>query len=476
MTEAPVFAVVGHPNKGKSSVVATLSQNDAIAIALEPGTTRRRQAYPLTVDGEVLYTLVDTPGFQRPRRVLAWLEAHSLSASDHADTVAAFINQHRDSGLFDDECELLTPLMDGAGIIYVVDGSVPYSAAHEAEMTILRWTGRPSLALINSIGPGDHTRTWQAALGQYFQVVRRFDAVRAPFAQHLSLLKAFGQLEPAWEQPLERAVNYLGAQRDQRQWQAAELIAKALEDMLAWQEKRTVSAGDSAIASTDPVAQELRQRWYRHQRQREQSLRQAVEHLYQHRHIQRQEAELTWHSDHDLFSERSRRIWGVSRGYLATAGFGAGALGGVGLDALTLGTSLGAGALIGGLIGAAGGAFYGDRVAHSLLRSGPLKGGLQTLRFGPVQDAQFGYIVLGRAVDHWWHISQRNHAGRDPLDLAPADSHWLAELARGPRRELQHIFNKACKNKSLDARDRHRLAAVIDDVMTAYLAWRLNPD
>jgi hypothetical protein len=32
--KAPVFAVVGHPNKGKSSIVATLSQNDAIAIAL----------------------------------------------------------------------------------------------------------------------------------------------------------------------------------------------------------------------------------------------------------------------------------------------------------------------------------------------------------------------------------------------------------------------------------------------------------
>lgn len=476
MTEIPVFAVVGHPNKGKSSVVATLSQNDAIAIALEPGTTRRHQTYPLSVDGKVLYSLVDTPGFQRPRRVLAWLEAHSLSASDHADTVVAFLNQHRDSGVLIDECELLTPLMEGAGIIYVVDGSVPYSAEHEAEMTILRWTGRPSLALINSIGPGDYAQTWHAALGQFFQVVRRFDAVRAPFEQHLSLLKAFGQLEPGWEQPLERAVHYLDAQRGQRQWQAAGLIATALEDMMAWQERRTVTAGESAIAPTDPVAQNLRQRWYQHQRQREVSLRLAVEDLYQHSRVQRQEAELTWHSEHDLFSERSRRLWGVSRGYLATAGFGAGALGGVGLDALTLGSSLGAGALIGGLIGAAGSVVYGDRLAQSLWRLGPLNDGLQTIRFGPVQDAQFGYIVLGRAVDHWWHISQRNHAGREPLDLAPHDSHWLTELGRGARRELQHLFNKISKNKNLESRERHRLIVVINDAMTTYRTWRLNPD
>ena len=89
--KAPVFAVVGHPNKGKSSIVATLSQNDAIAIALEPGTTRKHQAYPLAVDGKTLYTLVDTPGFQRPRRVLEWLEAHSVSAPDRAAFSAAWI-------------------------------------------------------------------------------------------------------------------------------------------------------------------------------------------------------------------------------------------------------------------------------------------------------------------------------------------------------------------------------------------------
>ncbi|WP_178338780.1 GTPase domain-containing protein, partial [Marinobacter nauticus] len=119
MSQQPVFAVVGHPNKGKSSVVATLSQNDAIAIALEPGTTRARQAYPLSVDGQQLYTLVDTPGFQRPRRVLQWLEAHSLSASDHPETVRAFVIQHQDDDRYVDECELLAPIIEGAGIIYV---------------------------------------------------------------------------------------------------------------------------------------------------------------------------------------------------------------------------------------------------------------------------------------------------------------------------------------------------------------------
>ncbi|AZT82149.1 DUF3482 domain-containing protein [Marinobacter sp. NP-4(2019)] len=474
MDNAPVFAVVGHPNKGKSSVVATLSQNDAIAIALEPGTTRQRQAYPLTVDGRTLYTLVDTPGFQRPRRVLEWLDAHSMSASDRAETVAAFVTQHRDDPRFTDECELLTPLVEGAGIIYVVDGSVPYSAEHEAEMTILRWTGRPSLALINSIGPDDYSSAWQAALGQFFQVVRKFDAVRAHFDQHLSLLRAFGQLEPTWESPLEQATGFLADQRRQRKIQAARLIAKALEDMMSYQEKRTLTTNQATETSEQALAETLRRSWYQHQRRREQTLRVSVEHLYQHKRIQRQEAELEWHSDHDLFSEDSRRAWAVSRRYLATAGFGAGAVGGAGIDALTFGSSLGTGALVGGILGAAGSYFYGDRLALPALKIGALRDGLKTATFGPVQDSQFGYVVLGRAVDHWWHISHRNHAGRDQLDLAPADSHWLENLDRKSRQDIQKAFDRCRKRKTPDDRQRVTFAAAIEQAMTVYDDWRLN--
>lgn len=475
MNRPPLFAVVGHPNKGKSSVVATLSQNDAIAIALEPGTTRRRQTYPMTIDGEVLYTLVDTPGFQRPRRVLEWLEAHSLSASDRAETVAAFVQQHRDDPRFHDEYELLSPVTEGAGIIYVVDGSVPYSPENEAEMTILRWTGRPSLALVNSIGPEDYGDTWEAALGQFFQVVRRFNAVRAPFEQHLSLLRAFGQLEPGWEQPLEQAVGHLVMQRRQRRQQAAELTARALEDMLSWQEQRTLTMNQAASQSAEALAKELREKWYAHQRQREQALRVAVERLYQHNRIRRQEAALSWHNDHDLFSEGSRRAFGVSRSYLATAGFGAGAAGGVGVDALTLGHSFGAGALVGGLIGAAGSYFYGDRLAASALNLGPWNQGLQTASFGPVRDSQFGYVVLGRAVDHWWRISRRNHAGQDLLDLEPTSSHWLTRLDRTSRRDLQRAFDLCQKKRRLDRDSRERLSRAVESAFQAYDDWRLNP-
>ncbi len=473
-SDAPVFAVVGHPNKGKSSVVATLSQNDAIAIALEPGTTRQRQDYPLSVDGQVIYTLVDTPGFQRPRRVLEWLEAHSVSVSDRQETVKAFVTQFHDDPRFADECQLLAPLVEGAGVIYVVDGSIPYSPQHEAEMTILRWTGRPSLALINSIGPDDHSETWQRALGQFFQVVRRFDAVRAPFDQHLSLLKTFGQLEPAWEAPLNEATRHLSRQREQRRREAAGLIAHTLEAMMCFREKRTLTVQQTTETSDQALADQLRNQWYRNQRKKEEHLRIAIERLYQHNRIQRQEAELEWHSDHDLFSESSRAAWGVDRRYLATAGFGAGAVSGAGIDAVTLGHSLGAGALIGGVIGAAGSYLYGDKLSLPVLRIGVLKEGLRSASFGPVQDSQFGYVVLGRAINHWWHVSERNHAGRELLDLEPTDDHWLGALDRQHRQLLHRVFDQCRKKRTLDDKTRQSLIESIEAAMTAFDHWRLN--
>jgi len=145
----PAFAVVGHPNKGKSSIVSALAMDDTIAISDTPGTTTKKRSFPLRMDGEILYELFDTPGFQRSRQVLAWLKSHDVGADKRHEVVEAFIRAHRDDARYYDEIELLEPIMAGAGIIYVVDGSKPYGEEYEAEMEILRWTGQPSMALIN---------------------------------------------------------------------------------------------------------------------------------------------------------------------------------------------------------------------------------------------------------------------------------------------------------------------------------------
>ncbi len=146
----PAFAVVGHPNKGKSSIVATLAQDDGVASL--PRAAPPSVAETLQVEvGDSSFTLIDTPGFQRPSRVLQWLEQHADSAERRQAAVQRFVNDPRVLGTVPDEVELLRPIVDGAVILYVVDGSRPYGVEYEAEMEILRWTGQASMALINPI-------------------------------------------------------------------------------------------------------------------------------------------------------------------------------------------------------------------------------------------------------------------------------------------------------------------------------------
>ena len=207
----PIFAVVGHPNKGKSSIVSTLTRQDAVKISEISGTTTQAQAFELSIDGVRQYSLIDTPGFQRPRQVLSWLQQHSPNAAQRKQTVQAFIDLPSDEfgNKYHDETELLRPILAGAGIIYVVDGSLPYSPEFEAEMSILQWTGQPRMALINPIGGEAFVQEWQNALSQYFSVVRVFDPMTADHQKQFTVLTAFAELYEPWRAAIEKTVDFL---------------------------------------------------------------------------------------------------------------------------------------------------------------------------------------------------------------------------------------------------------------------------
>ncbi len=141
----PEFAVLGHPNEGKSSVVSTLSEDDQIRVSQVPGETTVSRTYTVKIDGKEIIRFVDTPGFQVPRQTLAWFRKY------RGDTLLeSFISTFKADPFFADECELMAPVARGAGIIYVVDGSRPVRADDLAEMEIRRLTGRPRMAVINS--------------------------------------------------------------------------------------------------------------------------------------------------------------------------------------------------------------------------------------------------------------------------------------------------------------------------------------
>ena len=61
-----------------------------------------------------------------------------ISTRHPKDPNRYFISRHRGQPEFEAECILFQPIVDGAGVLYVVDGSEPLLEIHAAEITFDR--------------------------------------------------------------------------------------------------------------------------------------------------------------------------------------------------------------------------------------------------------------------------------------------------------------------------------------------------
>tara|TARA_R110002110_G_scaffold66978_1_gene183007 strand:+ start:96498 stop:97931 length:1434 start_codon:yes stop_codon:yes gene_type:complete len=462
----PVFAVVGRPNKGKSSIVATLARDDSVYIAPQAGSTREARRFPMQVNGEVLYELVDTPGIQRARSVLSWLQEHNADAASRPDTVRRFIADMAGDDHYRDECEALAPIMAGAGIIYVVDGSHPFGADYEAEMEVLRWTGRPSLALINPIENDDYVSQWTVGLGQYFTTVRTFNAHRAELRKQLDLLALFGHLDPGWQSSLQRAVQVLEEDRLLQHRSASFLICDMIVDALEYRTEQSLPEGVPA----EPVQKLLRARYKSHLVKRERQCRKQVEEAFYYDDLQKDEAEIAF-EDEDLFNEEQWYLWGLSRRQLVVAAASAGGIAGGGagmvIDAATGGLLGGLGTAVtgmGGAISSAVGAIkYADEIAQ--IKVSGLPSGGKHLSYGPARNINFPFVLLGRALTHHRLVSMRTHAVRDKLEIQQPVLDWMTDAQR---RKLARCFADLRAGKKMTER-RSELAENV-------LAWCVAVD
>ncbi|QDU71181.1 DUF3482 domain-containing protein [Mucisphaera calidilacus] len=447
----PTFVVVGHPNKGKSSVVAALAQDESVRIEPRSGTTTQSTAYRVEVDGHGVYRLVDTPGFQRPRRALAWLRERATTAAERPAAVRAFLEAHRESGEMVDECELLEPLMDGGLVVYVVDGSVPYGPEYEDEMEILRWTGRPGLGLINPIGDeARHLDSWKTALGQFLGVAVVFNPVAADFEQQMVVLDQFAAIAEANGVGVRRSLSLLKQARERAHDRASRVIAEWVSTALTERVEKLM-AKDAIPTAQEP---ELRERYEQRMRELEEKARHEVERIYRHGRLERAGEGLTVPGE-DLFDVDRWYLWGLTKRQLlttlTTGGAGAGAAGGLVIDAGLGGASLAAGALIGGLVGGAAGLTaglrYGDRMAD--MKLGPVTLAGRRVTYGPSKHPNLPFVVLGRALDHQGRVARWSHARREVMALDPEspEAIWAREGMEATRKKLVRCFSRIQRSR-----------------------------
>ena len=441
----PTFAVVGHPNKGKSSIVATLAQDDSVAISSESGTTRLTQRLDVAV-GSSHYSLVDTPGFQRPTRVLNWLQKHATTAEKRQQAVAKFVADADCQKNFPDEIQLLTPIMNGAAILYVVDGSRPYGPEYEAEMEILRWTGQASMALINPIESQDHVQSWQHALGQYFKVVRVFNAMQADFEKRLSVLEAFSIIKQEWQGSLTRLIQEYQEIRIKQRHESRHLLATLLIRLCSYRVSQKVLTKNQAQA----LQPALKTQYFADMRSIESQCHDSLKKIYHYHHLESEFYSLPL--EDNLFDTERWIVWGLNRKRLAAAAGMAGAATGAAVDLTLVGSSLMLGAVGGGLA-AAGSAWFGANRLAEFKISGLPVGGFEA-RQGPINSRNFPYVVLGRYLYLENALGNRTHARRDSIQINEADlTDRIARLSSMQQRELHKSMDRLRRQKSVEALD-----------------------
>ena len=456
MTDAlPCFVVVGNVNQGKSSVVSALTEDEAVPIDSYPGTTKRSAEYVFRTGERPLFRIVDTPGFQRARHVLARLSARAGNAAGRTAALRAFVADPAMRAEFPDEVELLTPILSGACILYVVDASSPVEPANEAEMEILRWTGQPAMALLNRVRARDHGEAWRPVLRQFFHIVREFDAHRARAADRVALLRGFREIRPEWSESIDAVVNAMEREGSERCHRSASVIADLLVEALAHVVRRPFPEGSDETA----LRAELDRAHRDAQRRFECVARDAIEGIHRHPGLTREDPDLEILQD-DLFGDTTWKLFGLSRWQLLRYGAIAGAATGGALDLVTaghtfmLGTALGAGA------GATLGWFMGPQVASTFGNSSKLARALfpfdtgRFLALGPVTSQRYAWVLVDRALVHYRAVRDRSHARRDALDLANQEPHAgvagaagiAAQLPRSLRDPLDAALRRVMKD------------------------------
>ena len=376
----PSFAVVGHPNKGKSSIVSTLSFDDTVNISSRSGTTEKSSEFLVEIEG-YSYLLIDTPGFQRPHRVLEWLQQKASSAEMRSDAVSDFVKDPECQINYPDEVELLRPLVNGAAILYVVDGSRPYGKEYEAEMEILRWSGQPSMALINPIENERYVESWENALQQYFKVVRVFNPMAAEFSQQIDLLQAFAHLDQSWAEQITQVTSALITNRDLQKDISATILARLVDDLCFYKVSQKVFNKEQAVV----IESALESKYIKWMAKREQLA--ISELLVNYKHFKTQLSIDDFSIPPDLFDYEQWYMWGLSKQQLAVVSALTGAAAGLAIDIAMAGTSL--------MIGVQMDRVVGD-ILNAIIDKGVICGpaGPDVVRFLPA------LIVTKEQVDH----------------------------------------------------------------------------
>ncbi|MES3006765.1 MAG: DUF3482 domain-containing protein [Pseudomonadota bacterium] len=438
MTSKPLcIAVVGHTNTGKTSLLRTLTRDSGFGeVSARPSTTRHVEGARLSLGSELILELYDTPGMEDAIALLEVLDAQAAGGGRRLDgpaRIAQFLQSPVATGRFEQEAKVLRQTLQSDAALYVIDARDPVLAKYRDELEILANCAVPILPLLNFVrDPRADERAWREALARLgLHVLVSFDTV-APAREGERVLyeKLATLLDQRGEGLLRLAAGH-EHEAQQRRLAATQLIAELVIDAAACRARveRAEETGVLAAALLE---------FNRRVRDREQACVDALLGLYR---FNRQDVDAAslplsegrWRDD--LFDPATLTALGISLG----GGAAAGAAAGFGVDLMLGGTTLGAAAAIGALLG--GGLQtarrFGRRLGGALRQK--VLGSVTGSRFLRVDDTILQALVT-RQLFLLQALEARGHAAMEQIAVVPESTpvSWKGALPALLRRAREY--------------------------------------
>lgn len=447
------LAVVGHTNVGKTSLMRTLTRDVGFgAISHRPSTTQHVEGARLSVDGEALIELYDTPGFEDAIALYEYIEQlpRNDERLDGPEQVQRFLKSSEARQRFEQEAKVLRQLLQSDAGLYVIDSREPVLAKYRDELAILAMCGKPLLPVLNFVNaPEQREAEWREVLARLgLHAVVRFDTVAPPQDGEQRLYENLSLVLDSQRSRLQRLIDYNQAQVLVRRKVGYRLIAELLIDVSACRRSVHPDLLNEAI-------QEL----HRDVRQREQVCVEALLKLYAFRKDDAQAHALPLEEGRwgdDLFNPATMKQLGVKVG----GGMAAGAATGVGIDLITGGLSLGMATVLGAAVGGLTQTFrnYGER----------LKGKWRGERELTVNDSTLRLLAI-RQQRLLSALELRGHAAQNRIQMeTPLEQQWREGDLAEPLITARAYPAWSSLNGSKPRQDQERSSAI--ESLTASLA------
>ncbi|MEC5211179.1 putative GTPase [Psychrobacter sp. PL15] len=439
------LAVVGHTNTGKTSVLRTLLRDVYFGkVKNEAATTRHVERAQLTDSqtGEVLVALYDTPGLEDASGLMDWLEDNTASRRDGIERLQQFLAADIASGIasgstgidtldtndgygyhdYSQEAKVVRQLLASDMAIYVIDAREPVLGKYKDELAILSWAAIPVMPVFNFTDSQDaNIDQWQTMLARRnLHISTRFDSVAFEFTDEIRLWQNLAAMLTHAEM-LEQLMQRRAEDWAQLYDEANIIIADFLLNIAAF--VREINNDDDPL----PVLQQMQEAV----RQSERTMQHHLLNLYKFYDNAAAATPLELPAyQQDPFDPELLKSYGIR----TTSGAAAGALLGLGFDAAALGTTLGLGAILGGIAGGllSNTSSLADKIT-----------GVKRLYIDPATLT----LLATRAIDLLTALRHRGHAATDATQMLYSTEQADAQKTSG--HDDTHYIDGSATQKTL---------------------------